>query len=246
LNGQVSPELAFRDESGGAVRLGDYLRGKPVVLVLGYYQCPMLCNLVLNGLVDSLQDMKWSVGRDFDMVNVSIDPSETPALAAAKKLSYIRRYGRTGAEGGWHFLTGEKGPIDQLAGQVGFHYAYDAPSRQYAHPSGFVILTPQGRVARYFFGVSFSAPELYKALADASGNKVSSPIQRLVLLCFHYNPVTGKYGPVILLVVRSLSVATLAALIWLIVALSRRPVAIAASVETTAATTAPHPTPPEL
>ena len=192
LNAQVSLDLPFRDESGQAVRLGDYFGRKPVILVLGYYQCPMLCTLVANGMIESLEDVKWSIGHEFDVVHVSIDPRETPELAAAKKRNYLKRYGRSGAAQGWHFLTGQDAAIKRLADEVGFQYAYDAPSHQYAHASGLIILTPQGKVARYLFGVTYSPADLFQALAVASANKVGSPVQRLILLCFHYNPIRSR------------------------------------------------------
>lgn len=221
LNSQVSPDLPFRDESGRHVALREFFGTKPMILVLGYYECPMLCTLTLNGMVQSLQEMKWSAGREFQIVNVSIDPRETPALAAAKKRSYLKRYGRTGAEAGWHFLTGDESAIRQLANEVGFHYAYDAASKQFAHPSGLVILTPQGKVSGYLFGVTYDARELFASVQTAAKEQAGSPIQRLVLLCFHYNPLTGKYSGVIIVTLRIISVAILAGLVWLIVALAR-------------------------
>jgi protein SCO1/2 len=215
-------DLPFVDETGRAVRLGDYFGEKPVVLVLGYYGCPMLCTLVLNGLVETMEGMKWRVGNEFEVVNVSINPQELPALAAAKRQSYLKRYGRAGAENGWHFLTGKEPEIQTLAQAVGFGYRFDPASKQYAHPSGLVILTPHGKVSRYLFGVSFSSRELYTALKEASSNKVSSPIQELILLCFHYNPMTGKYSAMILGLVRMLSAATVLGLVALIVVSIRR------------------------
>jgi protein SCO1 len=221
LNTQISLDLPFRDEAGQPVRLGEYFGRKPVILVLGYYQCPMLCTLVANGMVESLEDIKWSIGHEFDVVHVSIDPRETPDLAAAKKRNYLKRYGRSGAAQGWHFLTGQDTAIKQLADEVGFQYAYDAPSHEYAHASGLVILNPQGKVARYLFGVTYAPADLFQALAQASANKVSSPVQRLILLRFHYNPIRGKYGAAIMLVIRLLSAATVLGLLGLILTLAR-------------------------
>jgi protein SCO1 len=222
LNSQVSLDLPFRDESGKSVTLRDYFGGKPVVLVLGYYQCPMLCTLTFNGMVEAMNDMKWTIGREFAVVHVSIDPAETPGLAAAKKETYLKRYGRAGADAGWHFLTGDEPNIRKLADEVGFHYAYDASIKQYAHPSGLVILTPDGKVAKYFFGVTFSPAQLYGALQDASKRKVGSPIERLVLLCFHYSPIKGKYGALIMNVVRILGAGTLLGMGWIFIAMLRR------------------------
>ena len=222
LNSQINRDLHFRDENGRDVQLADYLGKKPVVLVLGYYQCPMLCTLTLNGLVQAMEDMKWSVGREFDIINVSIDPRETPALAVAKKNNYLKKYGRPGADAGWHFLTGDEPVIRELTTEAGFKYVFDPASKQYAHPSGVVILTPDGKISRYLFGVTYKASDLYASLRDASGEKIGSPIQRLVLLCFHYNTITGKYGAPIMVVIRIFGVATLLVLVWLIVSLIRR------------------------
>jgi protein SCO1/2 len=173
-------------------------------------------------MVEAMNDMKWSIGNQFNVVHVSIDPKETPQLAAAKKATYLRRYGRAGADAGWHFLTGDEPAIRQLADEVGFHYAYDPAVRQYAHPSGLIVLTPEGKTAKYFFGVTFSPAEVYAALQDASDNKVGSPIERLVLLCFHYSPIHGKYGALIMTIIRALGAVTLGGMAWLCVAMVRR------------------------
>lgn len=222
LNVQVSSDLLFHDEEGRAVRLGQYFGRKPVVLVLGYYECPMLCSLVLNGMVASMQDVKWSIGREFDVLNVSIDPHETPALAAAKKRNYLKSYGRPGAADGWHFLTGDDAAIHQLAAEVGFRYAYDPVAKQYAHPSGLIILTPEGKVSQYVFGVTYQPKELASSLKAAAGSQVGSPAQQLFLLCFHYNPVTGKYSLAILNILRLMAVATILGLGLLFFVLVRR------------------------
>ena len=218
LNAQVPLDLQFKDESGKQVRIGDLLGARPAILVLGYYECPMLCTMVMNGMVESLEDVKWSIGREFSVINVSINPLETPGLAAAKKRTYLKRYGRAGAAEGWSFLTGQEPAIRQLAEQVGFQYAYDQASKQYAHPSGLIVLTPQGKVAAYLFGVSYAPKDLFAALNSASSNKITSPIRKLILLCFHYNPITGKYGPRIMLMVRIMSLVTVIGLIWLVAA----------------------------
>lgn len=222
LNAQVSLTLPFRDDEGNPVQLNQYFGHKPVLLVLGYYECPMLCTLVLNGMVESASDMKWSIGREFQVVDVSVNPAEAPALAAAKKRTYVKRYGRSGAAAGWHFLTGPQSSIAQLAEEVGFVYAYDPASKQYAHPSGLVVLTPEGKVSRYLFGVTFAPQTLYAALRDAGSNRVGSPIQQLILLCFHYNPITGKYSGLVIVILRSLGIATMLGFAWLIVALVLR------------------------
>jgi protein SCO1/2 len=221
LNASISLDLPFRDEAGRSVRLRDYFGSKPVVLVLGYYECPMLCTLVLNGFIESASDMKWSIGREFDVLDVSVNPKETPILAAAKKRTYLKRYGRSRAAAGWHFLTGEDKPIEELARQVGFHYAYDPASKEYAHPSGLVVLTPEGKVSGYLFGVTFAPKDLAAALRTASSEQVGSPIQQLILLCFHYNPITGKYSGTIIGILRVLGVLTILGVIGMVIALIR-------------------------
>jgi protein SCO1/2 len=222
LGTQVSPALPFRDETGRDVHLSDYFAQKPVVLVMGYYECPMLCTLVLNGFLESAADLKWSIGRDFEVLDVSINPAETPSLAAAKKRSYLKCYGRSGAADGWHFLTGNDAAIRQLSGEVGFRYAYEPASKQYAHPSGLIILTPSGKISGYLFGVSYASKDLYAALQRASSHQIGSPLQQFILLCFHYNPITGKYSSAIIGVLRLLSFGTVVGLAFLLVALARR------------------------
>lgn len=208
LGRSLPREAAFVDENGRHVTLGDYFGQKPLVIVPGYYRCPMLCTLVANGLIESLQELRLDIGRDFAVIHFSVDPRDTPADAAAKKHTYLTRYGRPGADAGWHFLTGDHSAVQRLADAIGFHYAYDPASQEYAHPSGFVIVTPDGKIARYFFGVNFDPHELRAALLDASAHKVGSPIEQLLLLCFHYNPVTGKYGLAILNILRACGLAT--------------------------------------
>jgi len=202
LDSQVSPDLCFRDETGKQIRLGDYFGKRPVVLMLGYYGCPMLCTLVLNGATESFRGLKWSVGDQFDVIFASIDPDETPPLAAEKKKNYLRRYGHRGKPNGWHFLTGGSNSIQKLANEIGFRFAYDPALKQFAHPSGFVVLTPEGKVAHYFFGVTYSAAELNSALRNASVKKIGSPVEQLILLCCEYSPLRGKYGYVIMDAVR--------------------------------------------
>lgn len=194
LGAQISLDTQFRDESGKLVRLDDYFGKKPVILVLGYYGCPMLCTFVLNGMVGSLQDIKWEIGNQFEVINVSIDPTETPTLAAAKKKAYVRRYGRHDASHGWHFLTGNEPAIRRLAGEVGFNYVYDPAAKQYAHPSGLVILTSRGKVAHYLSGVVYSTKGLNDALVDASARKIGSPIQQLFCFAFIIVPSPENTG----------------------------------------------------
>src|ERR1043165_4788969 len=218
---QVPLDLIFRDENDRLFRLGDHFRKQPTILVLGYYACPMLCSLINDGLIHALQELPATVGNDFQVINVSIDPAENAAAAAAKKSEYLRQYGRAGAAGGWHFLTGDKPAIAQLADEVGFRYAYDPQIRQYAHPSGVVVLTPNGKISRYVFGVRFDAKELRNALAEAKDGKSSSVISQVFLLCYHYNPITGKYGALILSILRIVSLGFLAAIAWWIFSMAR-------------------------
>ena len=222
LNINISPQLAFRDECAQTVALGSFFHRKPIILIMGYYQCPMLCNMVLNGAVECFQDLKPTAGRDFEVVFVSVDPKEGPALADAKKQTYLKRYGRADAAPGWHFLTGDEPEIKALAQQIGFRYAWDPASKQFAHPSGLVVLTPEGRVAHYLMGVSFPARELRQALADAQHEKIGTRVKELVLLCFHYHPLTGKYSGAVLAGARLFSAAICIGLItWVGCALAR-------------------------
>lgn len=208
LDAQVPLDLAFRDEIGRPVRLADYFGHKPIILVLAYYECPMLCSLVSNGLLRSLRTLSFDVGDQFNVVTVSFNPSEGSTLAAAKKKSYIERYGRIGAADGWHFLTGEEGPIRQLAEAVGFRYAYDVEKDQYAHATGIVVVTPQGRIARYFYGLEYPSRDLRLALVEASANTIGSAVDQVLLYCYQYDPATGKYGVLIMNVIRLAGLAT--------------------------------------
>jgi protein SCO1/2 len=202
LDTQVPLDLTFTDETGRAVQLADYFNGKPVILVLAYYRCPMLCTEVLNGLVRALLDVPLDIGKDFNVVTVSFDPREKPELAAAKKKTYLERYGRPGAEAGWHFLTGDEEPIKRLTEAVGFHYVYDERNDQYAHASGILVLTPTGKISRYFYDVRYSPRDLRLGLVEASANKIGSPVDKVLLFCFHYDPAEGRYGPTIMNFVR--------------------------------------------
>jgi len=211
LNQQVPPDLAFVDETGKDVTLGEYLGTRPVILVLAYYECPMLCTQVLNGLTGALKVLSFDVGKEFDVVVVSINPREGPGLAAAKKQAYVDRYGRPDTAHGWHFLTGREENIRALANAVGFRYAYDERIKQYAHGAGLELLTPKGVIARYFYGIEFSARDIRLGIVEASEERIGSPIDSVLLLCYHYDPATGKYGATALTMVRIGAVATLAA-----------------------------------
>jgi protein SCO1/2 len=212
LDAQLPLDTPLVDESGRGVKVGDYFGKRPVILLFVYYECPMLCTLELNGLLRNLRALTMTAGREFEVVAVSIDPTETPSLARAKKAGYMKRYGRPGAEGGWHFLTGTDANVRRLADTVGFKYVYDPKSRQYAHPAGLVVVTPGGRLARYIYGVDFPANNLRWSLIDASAGKVGTPVDRLLLMCFHYDPSTGRYNFAVMSAVRLFGVATVAGL----------------------------------
>ncbi len=222
LNAQVPLNLTFRDETGEAVRLGNFFGAKPVILVLAYYECPNLCTLVLNATLTSVQDLKLDAGKDFEIVVVSFDPREKASLAAQKMKAYTQRYGRPQDNGGWHFLTGNEPEIAALAHSVGFRFAWDAEVRQYAHPSAIMVLTPEGKISRYFAGIEYPPKELRLALVEASERRIGSLTDQLFLLCFHYNPLTGKYGVAIMRVIQVAGFATVAALATFMVAMARR------------------------
>lgn len=194
LDTTIPLDLTFRDETGRTVALGQYFGSKPVILTLVYYNCPMLCTQVLNGLERSLKLISPSIGTDFNVVTVSIDPSDQPALAAAKHAMYAGLYGRPGAAQGWHFLVGNEPQIKQLAAAVGFHYAYDSQSKQFAHAAGIMLLTPEGKLSRYFYGVTYPQRDLRLGLDEASQGKIGSPVDQILLYCYHYDAHTGKYG----------------------------------------------------
>jgi protein SCO1/2 len=186
-------DAVFRNEAGETVRLGDYFDGRPVVLMPAYYRCPMLCGVVLDGLARALSALPFEVGSAFAVVTFSFDPEDPPARAAAKKTDLLSTFRRPGAATGWHFLTGEEGSIRRLAEAIGFRYAYDPGTSQYAHASGVVVATADGRVSRYFFGVEYAPRDLRLALVEASERRLGSRIDRLLLLCFTYDPTTGRY-----------------------------------------------------
>lgn len=212
LSEQVPLNLTFRDETGREVQLKQYFGKKPVLLTLVYYECPSLCGLVLQGLLKSLRVINYTPGDQFEIVTVSINPKETPDLAAAKKQNFLKEYGRLDAAKGWHFLTGEDDQIRQLADAVGFRYVYDPKSGQYAHAAGIMLLTPGGKVARYFYGIEYSPRDLRMGIIDASQGKVGSPVEKVILFCFQYDPSTGKYSLAIIRVIQLASVLTVLAL----------------------------------
>jgi protein SCO1/2 len=225
LGKRVDPGLAFRDEAGRAVRLGDYFGERPVVLVLAYYRCPMLCDMVLEGLVTSVRTLSFTPGKEYDVVVVSINPKETAEEAAAKKRATLIRYARKGtaeSDAAWHFLTGSQGSIAKLADAVGFHYVYDPSNDQYAHAAGIVVLTPDGRTSRYLLGIEYAPRDLRLALIESSQGRIGNVVDQILLYCFHYDPVIGRYSAMTFNVLRLAAVATVVGLVLLIVLLRRR------------------------
>jgi protein SCO1 len=208
---QVPPELTFRDEAGRDVRLGDFFGRRPVVLALAYYNCPMLCTQVLNGITGTLRTLDFEPGRDYEVVVVSIDPREGPRLAGQKKATYVDHFGRPGTAAGWHFLTGRDESIRALADAVGFRYKYDPNIDQFAHVAVFEILTPSGVVSKYFYGIEFAPRDVKFALIQSSGNKLGTVADQVLLLCYHYDPASGKYGANIINAVRAGGVLLMAA-----------------------------------
>ena len=209
LDAQVPPDLTFRDEAGNTVKLGDYFGHKPLILNLVYYNCTMLCGEALAGLASAMRLVKFDVGNQFDVVTVSFDPRETPEMAAAKKKDYVGRYGRANAAAGWHFLTGQAGSINALTKAVGFQYQYDPKSNQFAHATAIMVLTPQGRISRYFYGVDFPPKDLRMGLVEASQGKIGNAVDAVLLYCYHYDPETGKYGAMVANILRLAAAATI-------------------------------------
>jgi protein SCO1/2 len=209
LDSQVPLELQFVDSTGQAVHLGDYFNeSKPVILDLGYYECPMLCSLVRNALFESLKALEFTVGDEFEVVIVSIDPGETPDIAETKRRASIMSYERSMSDEGWNFLVGEEESIQKLAEAVGFQYTYDANIDEYVHPSGIVILTPQGRVSKYLYGIDYPVRDLRLALIEAAEGKIGTPVDQFLLMCYHYDPVEGQYTLFITNIIRMLGAAT--------------------------------------
>ena len=219
---QVPADLAFRDETGRTVRLGDYFGKRPVVLSLVYYGCPMLCPLTLDGLTRSLKRLSFDAGREFEVVVVSFDPRETPAQALAAKREALKDYGRPETAGGWHFLTGGAEPIRRLTQAVGFRYFYDTRVKQFAHASGIVLLTPQGAASRYLYGIDFPVRNVRLGLVEAADNRIGSAVDQVLLYCFHYDPVQGRYSAATLNIVRLAALLSVAGLGLMIALLLRR------------------------
>ncbi|HEV7682880.1 MAG TPA: SCO family protein, partial [Pyrinomonadaceae bacterium] len=218
-------DLVFKDEKGANVKLGDYFGKKPVVLSLVYYQCPMLCNQVLNGMVTAFKVMNFKPGQEFEVVTVSFDPREEAALAAAKKNTYVNYLPadrRSSAAAGWHFLTGDEASIKRLTEAVGFRYHWDDATNQFAHASAVYVATPEGKLARYFYGVEYAPRDLRLGLIEAADNKIGSPVDQLMLFCFHYDPATGKYGAAVMRIMQVAGGLTLIGIFVLLLALRRR------------------------
>ena len=222
LNEQLPLDIEFRNEEGRLVNLGQFFHDKPVVLSLVYHECPMLCNEVLEGMLRAFRVLRFDVGKEFDVLTVSFNPREDAPLAKSAKESYVRRYKREGAAEGWHFLTGDQTSIDRLTKAVGFSYRYDAQKNQYAHAGGIMVLTPQGRLSRYFYGIEFAPKDLRLGLIEASENKIGSIVDQVLLFCYHYDPVTGRYGLVILTTMRIVGVLFVVGLSMYVILMLRR------------------------
>jgi protein SCO1/2 len=222
LGESVPLGIILRDEEGHPVRFGDLFAGRPVILSLNYYACPMLCTVTLSGLASALNVLRFNAGKEFEIVTLSFDPKETADLAAAKKKTYLARYGRPDAAQGWRFLTGDETAIAAITRAVGFRYAWDSQTQQVAHPAGLVILTPEGRIARYLYGVEYAPNDLRLALIEASARKIGSPVDQFVLFCYQYDPTTGRYGAAIMRMVRVGGILTVAGILTLLVTLRRR------------------------
>jgi protein SCO1/2 len=219
---QVPADIPFVDDAGREVKIGDYFGKRPVVLALVYYECPMLCTQVLNGLVSSIGVLNFEVGREFDVVAVSFNPKEGPGLASQKKAAYVERYGRPQSAAGWHFLTGTQESIARLTEAVGFKYEYDDAIKQFAHGAAIEVLTPTGTIAKYFYGIEYSPRDLRLGLVEAADERIGTLVDDVLLFCYHYDPATGKYGASILTLVRIGAIATvLAFTVFLTVSLRR-------------------------
>jgi protein SCO1/2 len=225
LNQQLPLDLMFRDEAGQPVKLGQYFGQKPVVLALVYYDCPMLCTQVLNGMIESFRVLPFQLGKEYDVVTISFDPRETPQLAEKKKkvyVGYLPNKMQESANAGWHFLTGDADSIRQITDAVGFRYHYDESTKQFAHASAIMVATPQGKLSRYYYGIEYPARDLRLGLIESAQNKIGSPVDQLLLYCYHYDPATGKYGAVVMNIVRAGGIATILAIVAMFFLLRRR------------------------
>jgi len=225
LNQQLPLDLTFHDEAGQVVKLNQYFGQKPVVLAFVYYDCPMLCTQVLNGMLESFRVLPFTLGKEYDVVTISFDPRETPQLAEAKKKKYVGFLPskmQADANAGWHFLTGDADNIKQITDAVGFKYHYDESTKQFAHASGIMVATPQGKLSRYYYGISYSARDLRLGLVESAENKIGGPAEALLLYCYHYDPATGKYGAAVMNIVRAGGVLTILAILGMYIMFRRR------------------------
>jgi len=222
LDAQLPLDATFKNEDGQTVRLGDYFGTRPVVVAFVYYECPMLCNQILNGLVSGISVLDQTVGTDFDVVAISFDARETPVQAAAKKATYLDRYQRPGTERGWHFLTGDEATIRRVTDTAGFQFAWDAATQQFAHASGVIVTTPEGRLSRYLFGIEYPPRDLKFALMESSAGKIGSVVDQVLLYCYHYEPATGSYSLVAMNAVRMGGAVTMVALFGFVAISLRR------------------------
>jgi protein SCO1 len=221
LDAPLPLETKFLDENGREVALGEYFGKKPVIIALVYYECPMLCNEVLNGLVRSLKPLNITAGKEFDVVAISFDAREKPEIAKAKKETYLANYGREGSEKGWHFLTGSQDSIDKITNAVGFKYKWDEASKQFAHGGGVQVATPEGKLARYFYGIEYAPKEIQFGLIEASQYKIGNPVEQLKLYCYQYDPSTGRYGFVVMRAMRLAGIFTIIGMAAMILILWR-------------------------
>ena len=222
INEQLPLDAVFKDEHGKEVRVADVAKGKPVLLALVYYSCPMLCNQILNGVLGSLRQVSFNAGEQFEVIAISFDPRETPELAATKKQTYVKAYNRPGADAGWHFLTGDEANIKRVTEAAGFHYKWDEKTNQFAHASAIMLLTPEGKLARYFYGIEYPPRDVRLGLVEASENKIGSPVDTLMLYCYHYDPATGKYGAVVMNIMKVAGVITVGLIVGMLLVLRKR------------------------
>ena len=222
LNEQMPLDAVFKDDQGREVRLGEYFKGKPVMLALIYYSCPMLCNQVLNGMLSSVRQVTFNAGEEFQIVAISFDARETPQLAASKKQTYVKAYNRAGGNAGWHFLTGDEANIKRVTDAVGFRYKWDDKTNQFAHASGMFLLTPEGKLARYFYGIEYRPRDVRLGLVEASQSQIGTPVDTLMLYCYHYDPRTGKYGPVVMNIMKVAGVITIGLIAGMLLMLRKR------------------------
>jgi len=221
LDTQLPLDLTFRDETGASVQLKQFFGKKPVVLNFVYYSCSMLCGGVLAGLTTSMKGLKFELGKEFDVVSISIDPRDTPEIASEKKAEYLKRYGHPERAAGWHFLTGQQDAITALTQAAGFGYQYDAKTGQFAHATAVMIVTPQGKLAQYFYGVDFAPKDLRLGLVQASNEKIGNLVDQVLLYCYHYDPATGKYGAIVARVLKLSGLVTMLGLGLMIFVLVR-------------------------